>query len=143
MSKVIAEIKGNKYTETEIDNMLIDYINIGENIYKRRTKVIQILIKNFTKKYRKYGVSIIGKKRNLKQFLSSAKLMYELAEFYLCSNNINYNKYVYMLGKNDKGSKVYLYLSGNKELVLIYNSLSIFLENWFIYKKIGGMKIGE
>ena len=140
MSKVIAEIKGNKYTETEIDNMLTDYINIGENIYKRRTKVVESLIKDFIKKYRKYGVNIIGKKRNLKQFLNSAKLMYELAEFYLCSNNVSYNKYVYMLGKNEKGSKVYLYLDGNKELVLIYNSLSIFLENWFIYKKIGGIK---
>lgn len=49
MSKVIAEIKGNKYTETEIDNMLTDYINIGKNIYKKRTKVAQTLIKDFTK----------------------------------------------------------------------------------------------
>ena len=74
MSKVIAEIKGNKYTETEIDNMLIDYINIGENIYKRRTKVVQILIKNFTKKYRKYGVSIIGKKKKSKTILKLCKV---------------------------------------------------------------------
>lgn len=72
--------------------------------------------------------------------MNSAKLIYELAKFYLLSDNTSYNKYVYMLGKNDKGSKVYLYLFGNKEVALIYNSLPIFLENWFIYKKIDGIK---
>lgn len=138
--EILIEIRGNKFTEDEIDDMLIDYINIGEKIYKRNIKLVDTNIKNFIKKYRKNGMNIINKKRNLKQFFNSAKLIYELAEFYLCENNTNYNKYIYQLNKNDKGSKVYLYLKGNEELVLIYNSLSSFLENWFIYKKIGGMK---
>lgn len=138
MSKLIIEIRGNKFSKEEIDNMLNDYINIGENIYKRRIKVVESLIKDFIKKYRKNGMNILSKKRNLKQFLSSAKLMYQLAEFYLC-NNKSYNKYVYMLNKNLKGSKVYLYLQDDKEIVLIYNSISNFLENWFMYRKLGGV----
>lgn len=139
---VIVEIRGNKFSEEEIDGMLNDYINIGENIYKRRIKVVESLIKDFIKKYRRNGMNILSKKRNLKQFLSSAKLMYQLAEFYLC-NNESYNKYVYMLNKNLKGSKVYLYLQGEKEIVLIYNSISNFLESWFIYKKVGGINFGK
>lgn len=132
MSKIIVKIKDNKYTEIEIDNMLNDYINMGENIFKRRIKVAYKLLKDFENKYDK-DKSIIGKRRDLKQFLNSAKLMYELAEFYLCSNT--YDKYIYILNKNHNGVKVHLYFG--EKLGLIYNSLPTFLENWYIYKKIG------
>lgn len=142
MNRLIIEIRGNKYNEREIDEMLNDYINIGENIYKRRTKVVETLLKAFIKKYRKKGFKIISKKRNLKQFLNSAKLIYQLAEFYLC-NNLNYDKYVYMLTRNLKGAKVYLYLNYEKKLALIYNSIPNFLESWFIYRKLGGVIFGK
>lgn len=143
MDKIIVEIRGNKFTEEEIDNMLSDYINIGENIYKRRIKIVESLVKEFIKKYRKNGMNILSKKRNLKQFLNSAKLMYQLAEFYLCHNEKSYNRYVYMLNKNIRGPKVYLHIKGNKELVIIYNSLFNFLDNWFIYKKLGNITFGK
>lgn len=143
MDKIIVEIRGNKFTEEEIDSMLSDYINIGENIYKRRIKIVESLVKEFIKTYRKNGMNILIKKRNLKQFLNSAKLMYQLAEFYLCHNEESYNRYVYMLSKNIKGSKVYLHIKGNKELVIIYNSLFNFLDNWFIYKKVGNITFGK
>lgn len=138
MEKIIVEIKGNKYNEIEIDNMLNDYINIGESTYKRRLKIVESLIKEFIKKYRKNGTNIIGKKRNIKTFLNSAKLMYEFAEFYFINNDLNYNKYVYLLGKNDKGSRVYLHILGKKEIVIVYSSLSNFLESWFINRRMGG-----
>ena len=35
MEKLIIEIKDNKYTKDEIDNMLNDYISIGENVFKK------------------------------------------------------------------------------------------------------------
>ena len=143
MNKILVEIRGNRYTEEEIDNMLFDYINIGENVFKKRATVVDTLITNFSKKYKKHGLNIIGKKRNLKQFLNSAKLMYKLAEFSLCNNPESYDKYVYMLRKNDKGSKVYLHLQNEKELVIIYNSVISFLENWFIYKNILSTKINN
>ena len=49
MEKLIIEIKDNKYTKDEIDNMLNDYISIGENVFKKRTKVVETLIKQFIK----------------------------------------------------------------------------------------------
>ena len=90
------------------------------------------------------GMFIINKKRNLKQILNSAKSIYRLAEFYLCNETLNeYDKYVYVLSQNIKGPKVYLHIKDSKELVLIYNSISTFLENWLIYKNIGGVRVGK
>lgn len=142
--EIIIEIKGNKYTEKEVDEILTDFINIGENVYKRRKKVVETLLKDFNDKYKKMGMFIINKKRNLKQILNSAKSIYRLAEFYLCNETLNeYDKYVYVLNKNIKGPKVYLHIKDSKELVLIYDSISIFLENWLIYRNIGGVKAGK
>ena len=83
-------------------------------------------------------MNIITKKRHLKQFLNSAKLIYQLTGFY--SYNNTYDKYVYTLNQNLKGSKVYLHLKDEKELVVIYNSISSFLENWFIQRKWGDLE---
>lgn len=132
------EIKGNKYCEQEIDRMLIDYINIGENVYKRRNNVVEHLIDNFIAKYKKDGKEIVNKEKNIKRFKNSAKSMYKLAEFYLYDSKF-YDKYVYMISRDYKGSKVYLHIKEDKEIIFIYNSLQVFFENWFIYKRIGVM----
>ena len=138
MEKLIIEIKDNKYTKDEIDNMLNDYISIGENVFKKRTKVVETLIKQFIKNYSKSGTEILSKKRNLKQFLNSAKIMYKFAEFYICNNKESYSMYVYILNKNLKGTKVFLRIKEEKEIIIVYNSIFNFLENWFIYRRVGG-----
>lgn len=133
MGEVIVEIRGNKFSEIDIDNMLIDFIMLGENVYYKNQKNIEKLVKAFVKKYKRDGMNIIIKKRHLKQFLNSAKLIYQLTGFYSYKNT--YDKYVYTLNQNLKGSKVYLHLKDEKELVVIYNSISSFLESWFIHRK--------
>ena len=40
--KIEVDIKGKKYTDSEINQMLCDYISIGENVYKRRSKTITV-----------------------------------------------------------------------------------------------------
>lgn len=137
MGEIIVEIRGNKFTETDIDNMLIDFIILGENVYYKNQKNVEKLIKTFVKKYKRDGMNIITKKRHLKQFLYSAKLIYQLTGFYSYKNT--YDKYVHILNQNLKGSKVYLHLKDEKELVVIYNSISSFLESWFIHRKWGDL----
>lgn len=134
MGEVIVEIRGNKFSEIDIDNMLIDFIMLGENVYYKNQKNIEKQVKAFVKKYKRDGMNIITKKRHLKQFLNSAKLIYQLTGFYSYKNN-TYDKYVYTLNQNLKGSKVYLHLKDEKELVVIYNSISSFLESWFIHRR--------
>ncbi len=133
MGEVIVEIRGNKFSEIDIDNMLIDFIMLGENVYYKNQKNIEKQVKAFVKKYKRDGMNIITKKRHLKQFLNSAKLIYQLTGFYSYKNT--YDKYVYTLNQNLKGSKVYLHLKDEKELVVIYNSISSFLESWFIHRR--------
>jgi len=135
MKEIIVKIKGNKFSEIDIDNMLIDFINLGRSVYNRDQKNIEKLMKFFLKKYKKSGMNIISRKRHIKQFLNSAKLIYQLTDFYSGKNM--YDKYVYTLNRNQKGTKVYLYLKDEKELVVIYNSISSLLENWFIFRKWG------
>ena len=137
MGEIIVEIRGNKFSEMDIDNMLVDFILIGKNVYYKNQKNIQNLTKIFLKKYKRNGMNIITKKRHLKQFLNSAKLLYQLTEFYSYTNT--YDKYVYILNQNLKGSKVYLHLKDEKELVIIYNSILSFLESWFIQRKWGDL----
>lgn len=133
--KIEIDIKGKKYTDLEINQMLCDYISIGENVYKRRSKIVDNLIKDFKSKY---GESIIDKKRNLKIFLSSAKSMYKLAEFYLCQSDMSvYDKYIYNLSKVRKGARVTLSMIGEKKLEFVFENLLSFLEFWFIYTRIG------
>ena len=142
--KIEVEIKGNKYSTLQIDDMLNDYINIGENIHKKRGKVVSNLINEFMNKYKNRGSFIISKKRNLKQFLNSAKLLYRLAEFYLCLEDMKfYDAYIYQLNKQEKGAKVTLRIKEEKELVFIYNSIPTFLESWFIYRKLGVILFGK
>lgn len=142
--KIEVEIKGNKFDTLQIDEMLNDYIYIGENVYKKRTKVISNLITDFMNKYKNRGTFIISRKRNLKQFLNSAKLLYRLAGFYLCVDDMKfYDSYIYQLNKQEKGAKVSLHIKEEKELVLIYNSIPTFLESWFIYRKLGGVIFGK
>lgn len=133
MGEVIVEIRGNKFSEIDIDNMLIDFIMLGENVYYKNQKNIEKQVKAFVKKYKRDGMNIITKKRHLKQLLNSAKLIYQLTGFYSYKNT--YDKYVYTLNQNLKGSKVYLHLKDEKELVVIYNSISSFLESWFIHRR--------
>lgn len=133
--KIEIDIKGKKYTDLEINQMLCDYISIGENVYKRRNKIVDNLIKDFKSKY---GESIIDKKRNLKIFLNSAKSMYKLAEFYLCQSDMSvYDKYIYNLSKVRKGARVTLSMIGEKKLEFVFENLLSFLEFWFIYTRIG------
>ena len=95
-------------------------------------------------KYKNRGSFIISKKRNLKQFLNSAKLLYRLAEFYLCLEDMKfYDAYIYQLNKQEKGAKVTLRIKEEKELVFIYNSIPTFLESWFIYRKLGVILFGK
>lgn len=130
------EIKGNKYSKKEINNMLNDYLEIGENVYKYRGKKSEELLRNFLKKYQKNGTIII-KSKYKKQFLNSAKELYKLAEFAICTKSLSYyDKYIYQLNRNLKGGRVYLYLKGELEIGLIYNSIPSFLENWYILKRI-------
>ena len=133
--KIEVDIKGKKYTDSEINQMLCDYISIGENVYKRRSKIVDNLIIEFKNNY---GESIIDKKRNLKIFLNSAKSMYRLAEFYLCQSDMNlYDRYIYNLSKVRKGARVTLSMIGGKKLEFVFDNLLSFLEFWFIYTRIG------
>ncbi len=133
------EVRGNKYTVTEIDEMLKDYLVIGENVYKLKKKVVDDLLYSFENKYRKIGFPFIRKEKYIKYFLYSAKELYKLAEFYFCGNSFeDYDKYVYQINKISKGVRVYLNINNDKSLCLIYNSLPFFLENWFIIRRIMG-----
>ena len=53
MKEIIVKIKGNKFSEIDIDNMLIDFINLGRSVYNRDQKNIEKLMKFFLKKYKK------------------------------------------------------------------------------------------
>ena len=133
------EIRGNKYDFTEIDEMLKDYLFIGENVYKLKKKVVDDLLYNFENKYRKIGFPFIRKEKYIKYFLHSAKELYKLAEFCFCNNSLgDYDKYVYQVNRNSKGTRVYLNINEEKSLCLIYNSIPFFLENWFIIRRILG-----
>jgi len=132
------EIRGNKYSIEELDDMLNDYLIIGENVYKLRKKKVEILFKKFIEKYHNTGLPIITKEKYKKQFLSSAKDLYNLAEFYFCQNAESFleDKRLYTLRKDLKGARVYLYFKDEACIGIIYDSIPFFLRNWFILRRV-------
>ena len=142
MNNIIIEIKGNKFTKKDIDNMIIDYINIGKYYYYKKNLYAETLLKEFIKKYKNNGTSIIIlKKRNIKNYLSSAMLLFKLGEFYFYPERYSYGKYMYILCKLQKGTKVTEYHIDSK-IVICHNSIPAFLENWYIREKFGVMEDG-
>lgn len=47
---ITAEIKGNRYNIEDLDNMLKDYLIIGENLYKLNKNKVEELFRIFIKK---------------------------------------------------------------------------------------------
>ena len=136
MNNIIVEIKGNTFTKKDIDNMIIDYINIGRCYYLKRSIYAETLLKEFIKKYRNNGNPIIIiKKKNKNNYLNSAMKLYKLAEFYLYPEEIE-NKYTYNLCKLIKGTKV-SEINIDSKIEICHNSLPAFLERWYIREKFG------
>lgn len=66
---ITAEIKGNKYSEYDLDNMLTDYLTIGENVRMLRKQKVEELFRKFVEKYSRNGIPIITKEKYKKQFI--------------------------------------------------------------------------
>ena len=132
-----AEIKGNKYNINDLDNMLSDYLNIGENVVKLRKKKVDELYNNFVKKYSN-STQLIIKEKYKKQFINSAKELYQMAEFYFCQNSESFleDYRTYRLRKGLRGSKVYVYFKKDTCIAIIYDSIPCFLLEWFIFRRV-------
>lgn len=135
-----AEIKGNKYNINDLDNMLSDYLDIGENVVNLRKKKVNELYNNFVKKYSN-NKRIIIKEKYKKQFINSAKELYQIAEFYFCqkSESLLKDYKTYHLRKGLKGAKVYVYLKKDACIGIIYDSIPCFLLEWFIFRRVMGV----
>ena len=122
-----AEIRGNKYNIDDLDNMLSDYLNIGENVVKLRKKKVDELYNNFVKKY-----------SNNSQLIIKAKELYQMAEFYFCQKAESFleNYRTYHLRKGLKGAKVYVYFKKDACIGIIYDSIPCFLLEWFIFRRV-------
>ena len=135
---ITAEIKGNRYNIEDLDNMLKDYLIIGENLYKLNKNKVEELFRIFIKKYSNYGIPIISKQKYKKQFLNSAKNLYQMAEFYFCNKAESYlEEYrTYHLSRNLKGARVFVYFKSDACIGIVYDSIPNFLLDWFIIRRV-------
>lgn len=136
------DIKGNKFSKEDIDEMLSDLIMVGKYFFVGNEKKARTLLTDFNAVYKKGGAPIITRERNIKNLLNTSLFLYKLTSYCFCKKSYVeddlYNDNCFILNKQDKSIKVYVYLTGIKEVVLCYNSLSSFLENWYIMKNFGG-----
>lgn len=135
---ITAEIKGNKYSEYDLDNMLTDYLTIGENVRMLRKQKVEELFRKFVEKYSRNGIPIITKEKYKKQFINSAKELYQMAEFYFCKKAEAFleDYRTYHLSKNLKGARVFLYFKEDACIGLVYDSIPNFLLEWFIVRRV-------
>lgn len=135
---VTADIKGNKYSVGNLDNMLNDYLKIGENVHMLKKQKVEDLFRKFVEKYSNTGVPIITKEKYKKQFISSAKELYQMAEFYFCHKAESFleDYRTYHLSKNLKGARVFVYFKEDACIGIVYDSIPNFLLEWFIVRKV-------
>lgn len=135
---VTADIKGNKYNVDDLDDMLKDYLEIGENVCRLKRKKVEELFRKFIEKYSNTGTPIITKDKYKKQFINSAKELYQMAEFYFCQKAESFleDYRTYHLSKNLRGARVFVYFKEDACIGVVYDSIPIFLMEWFIARRI-------
>lgn len=135
---VTADIKGNKYSVKNLDKMLTDYLTIGENVCMLRKQKVEELFRRFVEKYSNKGIPIITKEKYKKQFINSAKELYQMAEFYFCQKAESFleDYRTYHLSKNLKGARVFVYFKEDACIGIVYDSIPNFLLEWFIIRRV-------
>ena len=99
---------------------------------------VEDLFRKFVEKYSNTGVPIITKEKYKKQFISSAKELYQMAEFYFCQKAESFleDYRTYHLSKNLKGARVFVYFKEDACIGIVYDSIPNFLLEWFIVRKV-------